>query len=147
LRIENLRFGNEKACVFPFLNTKKEIKGVAMKRAKILLVSKHKEDLEVLEKAFESFVREGGEILVTDKEEKGLQLLISEKPELLFLDEACMRAHEEQWIQIHTHMVLIQETKEQHSEEFLTRPLNGEQLVLKAQQVFPHLDAPPVIPI
>jgi hypothetical protein len=138
--------GLKKLAFFLFL-TEKKAKEVVMKRAKVLLVSQKKEDVEILEKAFEKFLKEGGEILVTEEEEKGLEVLLNEKPELLFLDEACMHKHKEQWIQPHTHVVLIQESKEPLSEEYLLRPLSIEALVFKAEQVFPKLDTPPVIPI
>lgn len=118
-----------------------------MKRSKILVVSKQKSDVDMIERALSFFLKEGGEFLATDDEEKGIEILLCEKPALLFLDEGCMESHQEQWIQPHTHTVLIVEGNEQESEEFLRRPLNTQQLLAKCQVVFPEFDAPPVIPM
>lgn len=116
-----------------------------MKRSKVLVVSHIKEDFEWIEKALASFLAEGGEIFSTHDEQRGLQVLVQEKPRLLFLDEGCVHSHQEKWIQAETQTILLQEKEHQMSEDYLVRPLNLEKVFRKCQEAFPQLDAPPAI--
>ena len=106
-------------------------------RNKVLIADAHKKDQKALELILQEVLQEGGELLFADTTAVALEILATERPQLIFLDYALLGSDEDIWVKWGAQIVLTcnRNIQPEQGEDVLLKPFEPQQVLEKCRGV------------